>query len=147
MTMKTWLLFVVVLVSVLLPVAAINFETQFTAEEIVTIIDNSKIPISDIQIFNEGNDPNESLGRPGKYTGKASWVDTRVDNCAGTVEVFRNLDSLKNRKEYLLEIYEKMPFLAQYILVYENALIRFDLELLPSQAKDYEDLFSTEFLF
>ncbi|MEG1545412.1 MAG: hypothetical protein RR382_12980, partial [Tannerellaceae bacterium] len=46
------------------------------AAQIIEQLKTDGLPISDTQSYNEDNDPNGLLGRPGKYTSKADFIDS-----------------------------------------------------------------------
>ena len=97
-----------------------------------------EMPMTNIQVFTAENDPNEFLGRPGQYIGKASWKDSRFEDAEGTVEVFKNNKDLQNRKKYLESVFEEYPTFVQYVYVHKNAILRVDKELTPDQAEEYK---------
>lgn len=122
------------------------YSTQIvTGEDIIEMIKQANIPIVDVYSYDEKTDPNGLLGRPGQYIEKLMWQDARVLEkvCEATVEIFINKKDLEIRKNYLKRVWDFMPITRQYIYEYKNALIRVDFELLPSDAKSYEILFTT----
>ena len=114
-----------------------------TAEDVINRFKILNIPIGKVIAYNEESCPNDLLGRPGQYIGKADWEDTRVEQfgdslTGGTIEVFDNQDALIKRKEYLEPFLEEAMFL-QYLFVHKNVIVRIDKELTPSQADEYKD--------
>jgi len=110
---------------------------ELEAEYIVNEL-KEELSITNIKVFNAKNDPNELLGRPGQYIGKASWKDSRFEDAGGTVEVFKNNSDLQNRKEYLESVFEEYPIYVQYMYVHKNAILRIDKNLTPDQAEEYK---------
>ncbi len=114
-----------------------------TAEEVIDRFVLFEIPVGETIIYDEETCPNDLLGRPGQYIGKADWEDTRVDQygdslTGGTIEVFEDEATLIKRKEYLEPFLEEAMFL-QYMFIHKNVIIRVDKELTPSQADEYKD--------
>lgn len=118
-------------------------EDFLTAEDVVERFKKLNMPIGEVIVYNEETCPNDLLGRPGQYIGKADWEDTRVEQfgdslTGGTVEVFDNQNSSLKRKEYLEPFLEEAMFL-QYLFVHKNVIVRIDKELTPTQADEYKD--------
>lgn len=118
---------------------------QPSAEAIVEAFQAAGLPIGESVVYTATTDPNHRLGRPGQYTGKASWADTRIEQpessdgpTGGTVEVFASKDELAARRDYIKSVQESMPMLQQYILESGNALLRLEFALTPDQAAEYE---------
>jgi hypothetical protein len=114
-----------------------------TAEEVIDRFVVLELPVGETIIYDEETCPNNLLGRPGQYVGKADWEDTRVDQygdslTGGTIEVFEDEATLIKRKEYLEPFLEEAMFL-QYMFVHKNVIVRVDKELTPSQAEEYKD--------
>jgi len=117
-------------------------------DDIIEAFISAGLPIQNVVVYNLETCPNNLLGRPGQYIGKASWEDARTEKydtffSGGTVEVFANKKDLNNRKNYL----EESPFTAlvplkQYVYVYNNALIRIDFDLTPEEAEEYRKALS-----
>ncbi len=94
-------------------------------------------------IYDEETCPNDLLGKPGQYIGKADWEDIRVEQygdflTGGTIEIFEDDATLVKRKEYLEPFLEEAVFL-QYMFIHKNVIIRVDKELTPSQVDEYKD--------
>lgn len=120
-----------------------NIDIPQDAKSIVDSLVDAAYPIDNIIVYTEETDTNNLLGRPGGYLSKVSFADTRCEQydsdspVGGTVEVFDKKADCDKRKEYIEEIAESMPMFQQYIYQYDNALVRFDTELTPSQAEEY----------
>lgn len=120
--------------------------TKLSAKEICDLYKGSGIPISKIIVYNEENDVNNLLGRPGSYTSKVNFADRRVGQSdidenpvGGSFEIFDNEKDATKRHEYI-ESLESGPFPPnQYLYQYINVLMRIDNALTPKQAKQYED--------
>jgi hypothetical protein len=114
-----------------------------TAEEVIDRFVVFELPVGETIIYDEETCPNDLLGRPGQYVGKADWEDTRVEQygdflTGGTIEIFEDDATLVKRKEYLEPFLEEAVFL-QYMFIHKNVIVRVDKELTPSQADEYKD--------
>ena len=114
-----------------------------TEEEVLERFILFELPVGETIIYDEETCPNNLLGRPGQYIGKADWEDTRVEQfgdslTGGTIEIFEDEATLVKRKEYLEPFLEEAMFL-QYMFIHKNVIVRVDKELTPSQAEEYKD--------
>lgn len=122
-----------------------------TAQQAVARLGKSIPELKLIQVYTEATDPNHLLGRPGGYTGKAAFSDSRVaaadveglDKDAiergGSVEVFKTEDEAKSRAKYIETIAKSIPSATEYHYIAGGTLIRVSNLLTPNQAKDYEE--------
>lgn len=123
------------------PPATINL----TAAEVVSGLRNAGLPIAAEEVFDESTDPNSQLGRPGQYTSKASFADSRlggkVDGVegGGDVEAFDDQDALTRRDEYLRIFAEEPPIGGWYQYTVGNVILRITFDLTPDQAGQYEE--------
>jgi hypothetical protein len=121
-----------------------------TAQQAVAALGKSIPELKLTQVYTEANDPNHLLGRPGGYTSKAAFSDSRVssadveglDNDAiergGSVEVFKTEKEAKSRADYIETIAKSMPSATEYHYITGGILVRVSKLLTPTQAKDYE---------
>lgn len=96
------------------------------------------------------NDGNHLLGRPGQYTSKAGFTDSRVKASdvdgldpddvqrGGAVEVFANAADATARAAYIQAVTKSLPPLAEYDFVHGTTVIRVSHYLTPTQAADYD---------
>ena len=119
-----------------------------TSDEIVAAFKAAGLPVGTVQVYDAKNDPNTLLGRPGQYTAKFSFADTRLeqpedDVTGGSIESFANDKDLQNRVKYVKAITESTPMFAEY--EYTNGLmfLRIDKGLTPDQAAAYDKVFQT----
>ncbi|WP_316528209.1 hypothetical protein [Kitasatospora brasiliensis] len=96
------------------------------------------------------DDPNHLLGRPGQYTSKVTFTDSRVkegdvegedaDSVArgGAVEVFATEADAKARAKYIQGIVKSLPAALEYDFVHGTVLIRVSKFLTPDQADGYK---------
>lgn len=132
------------------PTTAVEVEHLITAEDALLSLRNQGFPITHILIFDEKTDLNNLLGRPGKYIGKADFLDSRIENQeidesqglgGGTIEVFDDIDACQSRYSYLNSLTDASlgAFgVNQYIYKTDYTIFRVSYEILPSEAKEYE---------
>jgi len=108
-----------------------------SSEQVKRAIEGKGVAAADIQIFDEGSDPNKLLGRPGQYTVKVNW---KLAGSEATLEVFPDIKGAKARAEYVKKLGESMPLALQYVYLDEtrNIVLRVPHEILPSDAKSWE---------
>jgi hypothetical protein len=96
------------------------------------------------------NDPDHLLGRPGQYTSKVTFTDSRIKaadvvdpskgsvDLGGEVEVFGDAASAKARAKYIQTVTKSLPALAEYDYVHGAVLVRVSHYLTPAQAGGYK---------
>ena len=119
---------------------------QMTAEELLTALKEKVPEVGEIVAYTEETDPNENLGRPGEYIGKADFEDTTLEQlgeylCGGTIEVFSSKSDCNDRYKYLGKMSD--PELGafgvnQYIFKYDLVIFRVDYDVTPSKAEEYK---------
>lgn len=118
--------------------------TAVTARQAIEAFKAAGLPVGKVLYHNAATDPNDLLGRPGQYIEKANWADGRVeqfdpkDPAGGTVEVFKTVDDLTRRKDYIESISKSSPMFAGYTYAVGLVLLRLDKSLTPAQAAKYE---------
>jgi hypothetical protein len=112
--------------------------------KIVAGLKQEGMPIGKSICYNENNDPNRLLGRPGGYEQKCSWADKRVeqygDIVGGSVEIFETPGLAIERAEYLKGFNSPGPLNTGWTwLVPENSnfVLRVDSDLTRTQANAY----------
>lgn len=100
-------------------------------------------------VFTAESDPNKILGRPGGYTSKASFTDTRIPadevigaregavEYGGSVEMFETEDAARKRKEYI-DSFSGIQLAVEYSWVSGSVLLRVSRVLTPDQAAEYQ---------
>lgn len=117
--------------------------TTLTATEIVETLIETGFSIYDVETYDEATDPNKLLGRPNQYTSKCNAFDKRIkkysnkDAAHVIVEVFSNEKDCKDRYDYVNSL--SAALVGQYVYKIDNVLFRVSNDLLPSEAKQYED--------
>lgn len=127
------------------------------AATMVQMIKDANSNVGNTVIYDESTDPNELLGRPGEYIGKADFEDTRLeqvninagfenDYTGGTFEIFSSSDDCQKRYDYLLSLRDPSMGaygLNEYMYKYDCVLFRVDYALTPEQAQEYHDIFDS----
>lgn len=144
--MKRIIVFLLIFV-MLVALSACGFsepKVEITAETAVASLQEKISNIMSVVVYDEKTDPNETLGKPGKYIGKADFFDNRMEDteaCAGTIEFFSSKSDCNDRYRYLCKLTD--PELGvfgvnQYIYKYELAVFRISFDLTPTQAEEYK---------
>ncbi|MFE9601990.1 hypothetical protein [Streptomyces hokutonensis] len=96
------------------------------------------------------NDPNHLLGRPGQYTSKVTFTDSRIKAAdvegtdkgdverGGAIEVFGDPSGAQARAKYIQTIAKSLPAVAEYDYVRGPVLVRVSHYLTPTQAAAYK---------
>ena len=138
------LILLVVMVFSLSACSSSEPKVEITAESSLTSLQEKISNVTSIVVYDEGTDPNENLGRPGQYIGKADFFDDRMEDTednAGTIEFFSSKSDCNDRYEYLCKLSD--PELGvfgvnQYIYKYGLAVFRVSFDLTPTQAEEYK---------
>ncbi len=116
-----------------------------TAEQVVTKLQKGGLPVGEIVVYTAETDKNRLLGRPGQYTSKVNFHDTRLVKVAsmdiqsgGSVEVFATSEGLKVRKEYVERLAKALPMANEYDYSAGVVLLRLSHSLTPEQAEEYQ---------
>jgi hypothetical protein len=115
-----------------------------TAEQIVSKLKAAGLPVGRVIVYTDATDPNKLLGRPGQYTSKADFSDTRhpeldpTQTCSGCVEVYPDAAGALARKAYVDRVTQGTPLLLEYTYAEGNVCLRFDHQFLPSEAAAYD---------
>lgn len=115
-----------------------------SAEHVIKQLQAAGVPIDASQELTATNDPNKLLGRPGQYTGKAFFHDTRLpaeknslhpelmdSDSGGSVEVFASEADAKRRAEYVRSITQGNALFAEYSYLHGTVFIRVTKKLTP----------------
>ena len=119
-------------------------KVEVTAESSLISLQEKISNVISIVVYDEETDPNENLGRPGQYIGKADFFDDRMEDTednAGTIEFFSSKSDCNDRYEYLCKLSD--PELGvfgvnQYIYKYDLAVFRVSFDLTQTQAEEYK---------
>jgi hypothetical protein len=96
------------------------------------------------------NDSNHLLGRPGQYTSKITFSDSRIKTAdthgvkagdvqlGGSIETFANNADAQTRAKYIQTVTKNIPALIEYDYVHGASVIRVSQLLTPAQAKEYD---------
>ena len=119
-------------------------QKKVTAQSIINELKTKEAShMKNITVITTKNDTNNLLGRPNQYTEKITWNDNRAaadtsNDC--TIEVFNNKKDASSRKTYIDSVTKAMPMLVQYITLKDNAVLRIEGALTPTQAKEYANI-------
>lgn len=121
-----------------------------TAEQILLQLQGRGLPIGEYIAYTEETDPNNLLGRPGGYTSKVNFTDTRYTyqsveflvEDGGTIEVFPSETLAKARVDYIESFVLASPLFAEYYYHEGPVVLRLSKKLLPNEA----DAFAAEFI-
>ena len=129
-----------------------QFGEILDAGSLVGLFQANGLPVGKFQVYNASTDPNKLLGRPGFYTSKSNFIDTRIDQSGfagektidteqgGSVEVFASEGDAKQRADYVRPITRGSALFAEYSYLRDRVFLRLSKELTPKQAKAYERL-------
>jgi hypothetical protein len=104
------------------------------------------LPIGAITVFDASTDPAHLLSRPGFYTGKAAFRDTRVTKshdptdfaAGGGVELFASDGDAKRRVDFERSLATSSAVFDDYNYRRGRVFLRISNELTPAQAQQYE---------
>ena len=117
-----------------------------TSQEMIEALAAENENVGNIVNYDETNDPNNNLGRPGQYVGKTDFADNRLEQLGehptgGTIEVFSSKEDCNSRYEYLKQFMSAdmgVFGLNQYMYKYEKVIFRIDYAVTPSEAELYK---------
>lgn len=120
-----------------------------TAENVLLALIGLGAPVTDYVVYTAETDPNELLGRPGGYSGKATFTDSRTADRSterfdiangGSVEVFASESEAVRRADYIRSVLDANPILGtEYDFISGRVLLRLSPGLTPDEAAEYED--------
>lgn len=116
-----------------------------TAASVLEALKAAGVPIDDHVEYTAETDPNNQLGRPGGYTSKINFHDSRLErddkfdsDSGGSIEVFASAEDAKRRFDYVDGITRGNAMLNEYHWVKDTVFLRVSDELTPAQAAEYE---------
>lgn len=117
--------------------------TAMTAEQVVGALTDLGLPVTLGTVFTAATDPNHLLGRPGEYTSKAGFTDSRLGGGkvaqTGSVEVFASPADATRRALYLQSVIQADPAQGtEYDYVAGPIVLRVPGKLTAAQAHSYE---------
>lgn len=121
------------------------------ASAVIAKLKAAKLPIGEVTVYTAASDPNHLLGRPGGYTSKAAFTDTRINpndardttpgsvDLGGSVEVFATSGDAAAREQYIRAVEKAAPIVGtEYDYVSGPVLLRVSQVLTPQQAEQYK---------
>ncbi len=124
-----------------------------TALQVLQHLKAHGLPIGVTYVYTAETDLNHLLGRPGQYTGKAEFADTRLPasgdqganisvSDGGSVEVFATVTDVQHRLAYIQGLSTSGNALfAEYEYLDGEAILRVSNALTPAQAAAYKAAF------
>jgi hypothetical protein len=120
-----------------------------SAESLLAGLKSKGLPIGASFTYTAENDLNHLLGRPGQYTGKLNFKDTRITSTeegpaisvtdGGSIEVFGSVSDATKRFTYLQALSTSGNALfAEYEYLDGVAILRVSTKLTPDQASAYK---------
>jgi ABC-type transporter MlaC component len=119
-----------------------------TAEQVVAQIAHVILTVKPGLTYTSETDPNKLLGRPGQYTSKATFTDSRITpgfldepdsvGRGGSVEVFPDEQAAQNRSKYVQAVTAGLPAAVEYDYTAGPVLVRVGKALTPAQAGEYQ---------
>ena len=117
-----------------------------SADQILQGLKAKGLPIGTVTTYTAANDPNHLLGRPGQYTDKVSFKDTRIGqgtgigvSHGGSIEVFATVQDAQKRFTYLQSLSTSGNALfAEYEYLDGVVILRISSQLTPDQAAQYQ---------
>lgn len=138
---------VVLCLSMVVVLCLFGKKSDITAEQIVTKLQVSNLPINNVIVYTEQTDVNKFLGKPNQYISKVNFADTTIQQRdatnpnGGSIETFKNSKDLNARKTYIESIFKASPAFTEYIFVNKNYMLRLNKELSNDQVNKYEEAF------
>lgn len=122
-----------------------KFGSELTAADVVKKLEAHGLPIGVRTVYTAASDPNDLLGRPGEYTSKVNFRDTRIKNppdptdvdAGGSVEVFASSGAAKKRADYVQATTRGSYLFPDYGYRRDRVFLRLSSMLTPGQAKRY----------
>ena len=118
------------------------------ARQIIVKLRAAGLPVGKVKVYNASNDGTRLLGRPGQYTGKVNFRDTRIRDggggvavsSGGSIELFATRADAKRRSDFVSAIFTSAsPSIpAEYDYLVGSAFLRLSHVLTPTQARKYE---------
>jgi hypothetical protein len=123
-----------------------------TALQILQSLKTHSLPVGVYFNYTGDNDVNHLMGRPGQYTGKLNFKDTRILSSdagvnigvpdGGSIEVFANMTDAKHRFAYIQAISTSgAAMFAEYEYLDGAAILRISPQLSPGLAAQYKAAF------
>lgn len=119
------------------------------ASAVLEVFKARGLPIGETTMYTAESDPNHLLGRPGSYTSKVAWRDTRITDSAetgvgagGSVEFFPDAAGARQRGEYVSKIAASSPLFTEYTMAQGRIVLRLSKVLTPEQVEQYRAVLS-----
>ncbi len=118
---------------------------QVDASTIVAGFKKRSLPISSSTALNAGSDPDGQLGKPGQYTSKVTFADSRIANndasgiaAGGAIEVFSSQADATRRKNELTKAATANGANSEMDFQRGTIILRLSPQLAADQVSEYE---------
>jgi hypothetical protein len=118
-----------------------------TARQLVLGLRSAGLPVGKMRVYTAATDGNHLLGRPGAYTGKVSFRDTRIHDggggyavsSGGSLEIYASSADATRRAAYVSAIFSSsspaVP--TEHDVVRGRVFLRLSHVLTPAQVRAY----------
>jgi hypothetical protein len=125
------------------------------AAKVIAWLKAQGVPVTVTKVYDENSDPNSLLGRPGGYTSKAAFQDSRVPadrygsesddpDRGGSIEVFDTEARAVTRAADVQSKLIAFGLGTEYDYVVGGVLVRVTGTVTPTQAKSYEQALAVQ---
>jgi hypothetical protein len=121
---------------------------QLTAQQVVEQLAQRLPTVKLGLVYTAEIDPNHLLGRPGQYSSKVAFTDSRIQPApfdapdsidrGGSVEVFDDAQGATTRMKYIQAIASGFPMAVEYDYTSGPVLVRVGKIFTPAQAGEYQ---------
>jgi hypothetical protein len=120
--------------------------------DVLATLKQQGLPIGNSLAYTAETDRNNLLGKPGQYTAKITFADTRLVPAGGdefdvynggSIEFFASEGDARKRVAALTVAIGNIPDLQEYSFLDGNRLLRISQRLTPDQAREYETAFKS----
>lgn len=124
-----------------------NKKPAMTAAQLTTKLQEAKLPIDGVIVYDDQTDVNHLLGRPNQYISKTNFADTRLKQTdpenpnGGTIETFNNTSDLNIRRTHNENVMKAYPVFTEYLFVNDKYILRLSKDLTKEQADEYKQAF------
>lgn len=129
--------------------SAPTMTAALTAMTMATTLQHAIPEITQLTQITETNDPNNLIGRPGKYTDAVTIYDNRTScpslgaTCGATIEMWGSPADAQSRSDYIQTTLKASPALGtEYDYVNGIFVLRVSGALTPTEASEYQASFS-----
>lgn len=129
---------------IVVAMAAATATAAPTAADVAADLSKAGLPIADVRVVTPASDSNRLMGRPGQYTSKVFFADSRyleTDMTLGpaehSIEAFTTVADAKRRADYITRISLASPMFLQYVYHSGRYVLRLNRVVEPADADAY----------